>query len=588
MAERFSANGKRIGRPPKTPVAQAPTDRDAAIGRAVGKFMARYDAAGRGRRMASWNAPSSGPNEAINGGLQTIRDRSSDAVRNDWSGTSIVQTWATNLVGIAITPRFSRIKDKERRKEVGDIWADFVKHADADCVLDLYGQQTLAVRSWIERGEMFARRRYRSKDDGLKVPLQVQLLESDMVPNFDADNYDGLSERHTIRSGIEFNKRGKRVAYWVYKRHPGDGQGVMRGAPAAGDLVRVLAEDMAHMFEPKRIGQLRGVPEMAPVLPRLRNVNDYEDVTLERQKIANLFVAFISRSLPSLDPTDPNHAGLTGLESALDGEGSPLLPMKPGLLQELEDGQTVNFANPPDPATNYSEYMRTSHLGTAAGVGLPYELMSGDIQGVSDRALRVVINEFRRFASQRQWQIVIPQLCQRIVEWFGEAAMLAGLVGMDELDDVVRVEHAPHGWEYIHPVQDVQGKALEVQNGFRSRSSVVSESGDDPDVVDQERADDAERERSLGLPVSGMPDNAQQGDQGDKSVDEDAIDDSEYSAPPNPAGKGVRAELARLVAREAEVTAMRAQTRADAAARRAREDEMHRSVIALLQDGVGV
>ena len=498
---KFSVNGKRMGRPPKQKP-EATTPQEAAIGRAALAFLNRYDAAGKGRRMAGWTPPSSGPNRATEG-LQTLRDRSSDAVRNDWSGESLIQKWATTLIGIAITPRFSRIKDKNRRQEVNDILADFVKQADADCVLDLYGMQTLAVRSWLERGEMFGRRRYRRTDDGLRVPMQVQLLEADMVPLLDATTYRGLAVRNEIKSGIEFDPRGRRVAYWVFKKHPGDNY--MGGVPAADDLVRVPAEDMFHLYEPKRIGQLRGVPILAPILARLRGINDYEDVTLERQKIANLFVAFISRTLPPVDPTDPNAGALSGLESAIDGDGSPLQPMKAGLLQELDDGQDVKFANPPDPATNYSEYMRTSHLGTAAGAGMPYELFSGDLAGVSDRALRVLMNELRRFAAQRQWQIIIPQMCQKVIEWFGDAALLADLITLEEREAVVRCQHSPHGFEYIHPVQDVQGKALEVQNGFRSRSSVVGQKGDDPDMVDQERADDQAREEALKLPITGLP-----------------------------------------------------------------------------------
>lgn len=585
----FSKSGKRIGRPPKEKPA-ALSDQELALATGLIRTLQnRYDGAGRGRRMASWDAPSSGPNSSINGGLQMLRNRSSDAVRNDWSGESIVTKWATALVGIAITPRFRRIKAKERKLQINDLWADFVKSADADCVLDLYGMQTLAVRSWAERGEVFARRRYRRLDSGLVVPMQVQLLESDMVPNFDADTFRDLPVRNKIRSGIEFNNIGTRVAYWVYKEHPGDEMGGTSVAPARDLLVRVPAEDMLHMYEPKRIGARRGVPMMAPIMARLRNINDYEDVTLERQKIANLFVAFISRQLPTLDPTDPNTAALTGLLGELDENDSPLLPMKPGLLQELDDGQKVEFANPPEAGTNYSEYMRTSHLGTAAGGGLPYELMSGDIMGVSDRTLRVIINEFRRFASQRQWQIVIPMFCQRIVEWFADAAFLSGQVSAQEAQDIRRAEHAPHGWEYIHPVQDVQGKALEVANGFRSRSSVIGEHGDDPDLVDSERAEDAERERSLGLPVSGEPTPAAgSGGTEQDSTGEDEIEDDEYSAPPNPSGPGVRAELMRIAKLEAERDALRAAERAQAA--RAVQAEtltnVHQAMLDLL-DGIG-
>lgn len=587
MTERFFPSGKRIGRPPKAQAEQpAGTAQEVAFGRAMIRMLNRYDGAGRGRRMASWQAPSTGPNEAINGGLQTLRNRSSDVARNDWTGESTLQKWSTTLIGIAITPRFRRIKDKDRRAEVNDLWSDFVREADADGVLDLYGMQTLAVRSWLERGEMFARRRYRSRSDGLRVPMQVQLLESDMVPNFNATTFQGMSTRNTIKSGIEYDTRGRKMAYWVYKEHPGDSPTGIDSNPAASLLVRVPAEDMLHMFEPKRIGQRRGVPIMATILAKLRNVADFEDTTLERQKLANLIVGFISRDLPSFDSTDPNAlAALTGLEAEIDGDGSPLLPMKPGLMQELEDGQKVTWSTPPDAGVNYSEYMRTSHLGTTAGTGLPYELAVGDIKGVSDRTLRVVINEFRRFASQRQWQIIIPQFCQRIIEWFADASVLAGDIPLSERDAVVRAEHAPHGWEYIHPTQDVQGKVMEVQNGFRSRSSVIGEAGDDPDVVDKERAEDADRERDLGLPVTGLPDGV-----GQDTMDQDAIDNEEYDAPPNPSGPGVRAELVRLARIEAQTDALRVAARASKARdeQAARDAELHASVIALLEGKLSV
>ena len=138
-------------------------------------------------------------------------------------------------------------------------------------------------------------------------------------------------------------------------------------------------------------------------------------------------------------------------------------------------------------------------MGTAAAVGLPYEIFSGDIKEVSDRTLRVLINDFRRFAEQRQWQVAIPMMCQPVIEWFAAAAILAGKAALEEFDDIRRVEHAPHGWAHIHPVQDPTGKKIEVDAGFRSRSSVVGERGDDVDTVDDERQSDDLREQKMGI-----------------------------------------------------------------------------------------
>ncbi len=485
---------KRTGRPPseKTLLARAAMAHFEASKSAKG-VKAKYDAAGMGRRMAGWNPPSQGPNRALEG-LQRIRNRARDASSNDWSGESGIQKWTTSLIGIGITPRFKRIAVRKRRQEIVDLWNDFVEKADADCVLSLYGMQTLVVRSWLDAGEVFARRRDRFLDEGLPVPMQVQIIEAEFVPLLDSDDYKGLPVGHKIRSGIELDKRGRRIAYWMFKEHPGEDNINY----TSNDLVRVLAADVCHIYEPKRAGQLRGVSMLAPILNRLKNIENYDDNTLTRQQLANLVVGFITRGVPAVtddDDIDP----LTNLPIETQGTSGPLLGLQPGLLQELEDGQKVEWSNPPEAGTTYSDYMRTQHMGTAAAAGVPYELFSGDIINVSDRTLRVIINEFRRFNEQRQWQIIIPMFCQRVNDWFANAAVLAGKASIEELDDIRRVEHSPHGWAHIHPVQDPTGKKLEVEAGFRSRSSVVGERGEDIDTVDDERKQDDKREQDLAI-----------------------------------------------------------------------------------------
>lgn len=523
------------GRPRKNPVAAAAVP---ATGKQKTPVQARYEAAGMGRRISSWTPPSAGPNRALQYGQQRLLDRVHDSARNDWASESGIQKWATTLVGIAITPRLTnKVKDETKRDFYNDMWNEFVANSDADCVLDFYGQETLAVRSWAESGEVFGRCRWRSPVYGLKVPMQVQLIESEFLPYMDTDQWPGMPAGNRMRSGIEFNRIGRRIAYWFYKEHPHDNKTVTVGH---NDLVRVMADEVLHMFEPKRPGQIRGVSQLAPILIRLRNILDFDDATLDRQKLANMFVAFIKTTLPQapVGNIDPD----SGQPIRTGTQGEPYVPLSPGLVQELDHGQEVQFSNPPEAGTEYSEYMRTQQLGTSAGMGIPYELFSGDIKEVSDRTLRVIINEFRRLAEQRQWQMVIPMLCQRVRNWWADAMVIAGHCPLSERDLIAKVTWAPHGWEYIHPVQDPQGKKLEIEAGIKSRSSIISENGDDPIEVDRERAEDMQREKDLDLWVDPNPAAPELGDA-------DGIDNEEYSAPPNPAN----AKLAERYAKEIEL-----------------------------------
>lgn len=453
---------------------------------------ARYDAAGQGRRMRGWNAPSTGPNRAI-AGLPTIRNRARDAARNEWQGASSVRAWTVGMIGVGITPR-PRTKLKAVKAKLAELWAEWVKVADADGVLDFYGLQALLVRCWLNAGEVFVRIRPRRLSDGLPVPMQVQLIEPELVPHFDADQWPGMKAGNKIRQGVEFDRINRRVAYWMYKEHPGDssGAGVMMQ-----DLVRVPADQVRHVFEPLRPGQIRGVPDLAPVLARLRNTGDMDDNVLERQKLANLFAMFITRAAPTgaeqeIDP-------LSGKTIQYAADGGPIAALEPGISQELLPGEDVKFSDPPDAGANYADFMRHQNLGVAAGDGLPYEILTGDIRDVSDRTLRVVINEWRRYMEQRQWHVVIPMFCQYVRDAWADAAFLAGVLTEQEAKAARDTEWAPHRWAYIHPVQDVQAETKEIEAGLASRGGAIAKRGDDPEQVDEERAADQKRELALGL-----------------------------------------------------------------------------------------
>lgn len=450
---------------------------------------AKYDAASNGRRMAGWSTPSSGPNAAI-ASLQKIRDRSRDMQRNEWSGAANTRIWTTNVIGTGIVPR-PRTKILALKAKINKLWRQWVPDADADQVLDFYGMQALAARSWFSSGEVFGRVRPRRLSDGLTVPMQVQILEADMCPLLDADVYPGLPAGNVIRQGIELSPIGRRVAYWFWKKHPGDKESSID----ATMLSRVPAADVFHIYEVLRPGQLRGVPEMASIIVKLKNIADFDDAVLTKQHLSNLFTLFVTKAMPS---------GANDVMTGLPYSGSldePIAGLEPGSSMELLPGEDVKFSSPPDAGATYSDYMRTQYLGAAAGTGTPYELLTGDLKDVSDRTLRIIINEFHRLCEVRQWHMFIPQMCAKVHAAWVDYAQLAGELSATEAKTAKDVEWAPQAWAYIHPVQDVQAKVVEVAAGFRSRTSVISERGYDPDDIDQERADDKQREDGLGLTI---------------------------------------------------------------------------------------
>lgn len=454
---------------------------------------APYQGGGNSRRVRGWNAPGSGPTDAAVGNATNLRNRSRSQYRNDPYAKAGINKLVSNIVGTGIKPR-STAEDKAFQKTVHRWWKGWAPQSDPEGLLSVYGQQMQAVNTWLQGGEAFVRARPRRESDGLTVPLQLQIMEPEMCPI----HWNGYWGRNVIRHGIEFDLLGRRTAYWFYKAHPGDSSWLRVDSQ---QLTRVPASEVIHLFDPVRPGQIRGVPHMAQVLLRMYDLDKYDDATLLRQQIANLFAMFIQKQPDEDDgsPTSP----ITGEAAEDKGDDLPSIGLEPGIVQELAEGEVPKFSDPPDAGSTYSEFLFQQLLAVSAGFEEPYEVMTGDFSKISDRTARLVLQEFRRRMQQMQHHIVIHQMCRRIWEWWLPRAVLAGLEApgyADAPEQYQGVKWIPQAWPYMHPLQDVQADNSARRSGFKTRAEIVSErTGEDIDDVHEQLAEENAAADELGL-----------------------------------------------------------------------------------------
>lgn len=446
-----------------------------------------------GSRSRNWNPSAAGPNSAASSNLSTIRRRARDAVRNDpWAKTAVAK-WVSNVIGTGIQP-YPRHPDKGVRRALKELWADWVPEADADGRLDFYGLQALAVRTMFVDGEALSRLRARLPQDGLPVPLQVQQMEGDHLPVEDVRSLPGM---HEVVNGVEFDAIGRRVAYHLWNRHPGDSSGASIRVQR-----RVPADQVIHAYQLLRPGQVRGVSELATVLLRLRTLDNFDDAVAFRQEVANLFAGFVVTRDDEGGRPDPANE-LTGEDELYDGDGTPLVGLEPGSMNVLPEGRDVKFATPPGAPDSYADFMRQQLMAAFASVGIPYELATGDLRGISDRTLRVVVNEFHRQIEQFQWTVFIHQWCRPIWNAWIDSIAMAGILPMRsymaERRLWRRVLWVPQGWPYFNPVQDVKANTDAVRAGFVSRQQIILAQGEDPEEVAAQIRADNEQADADGL-----------------------------------------------------------------------------------------
>jgi lambda family phage portal protein len=208
---------------------------------AIATLARSYEGARLGRRTEGWVVAGTSANAEIGCAINRLRDRSRDLVRNNPYAAKAVQAVVSNLVGTGILPR-ARSRDADVNEATDRLWARFAETCDADGLTDFSGLQALVVRAMAESGECLLRIRERRIEDGLPVPLQLQILEPD---HLDTARTGDLPGGGFVVQGVEFDALGRRRAYWLYPVHPGEAAMFRRPSSAIACLVMVVLPDPA-------------------------------------------------------------------------------------------------------------------------------------------------------------------------------------------------------------------------------------------------------------------------------------------------------------------------------------------------------
>ncbi len=459
-----------------------------------------HEAAGRGRRALAWMPGNPGAVAAMLATSTELRIKSRDLVRrNAWAQAGI-EAFVANAVGTGIKPQ-SLSDDEQFKTEVQALWRDWVEEADAAGQTDFYGLQSLACRAMLEGGECLIRLRPRRPEDGLAVPLQLQLLEPEHLPmHLNTD----LSSGNVVRSGIEFDAMGRRVAYHLYRSHPEDGGLAPMSGQGGMDTVRVDAREVIHLYRVLRPGQIRGEPWLSRALVKLNELDQYDDAELVRKKTAAMFAGFVTRQNP-----EDNLMG----ESAANAEGIALAGLEPGTLQILEPGEDIKFSDPADVGGSYSEFLRTQFRAVAAAIGITYEQLTGDLTGVNYSSIRAGLLEFRRRCEMVQHSVLVHQMCRPVwAAWMKQAVLASALDapgyargGPARRRQYQQAKWVPQGWQWVDPEKEYKAMLLAIRAGLMSRSEAISANGYDAEDVDREIAADNQRADDLGLIFDSDP-----------------------------------------------------------------------------------
>jgi lambda family phage portal protein len=442
----------------------------------------QFEGAAKSRRTANWKASSTSANTENAAALEILRNRARDLVRNNPYANRAIDIIATNTIGNGIVGNISD-ENSEIALFAQELWNDWANSTacDFDCKQNLAGLQKTIMRAVAESGEVIVRLR-RTEDS---FPLKLQILESDHI----ATNriFRNAENENRIVNGIELDDNGCPVAYHLFVNHPGNIGNDMVDVSKTLEVVRVPSSDIMHVYRESRPGQLRGVSWLAPVMIRLKELDEFEDAQLVKQKVSACFSAFIH----DIEVPDQQN----------NNDEFDLEHLEPGIVEYLPPGKDIKFASPPLPNSDSYKFYMSYHLhGIAAGIGVSYEGLTGDFSEVNFSSARMGDLQFRRNIADWQSNIIITKFLNKTFDAFKATAILLNQP----------FENVSSSWvvpkrDMIDPTKEVPAKIKEIRAGLTTLSDAIRQNGKDPAKHYAEIANDNEIMDNLKLTLDSDP-----------------------------------------------------------------------------------
>ncbi|MDQ2080485.1 phage portal protein [Xanthobacteraceae bacterium Astr-EGSB] len=483
-----------------------------------------YDAAMVGRRTANWRATNASANETTRGTLARVRARSRDHVRNTWWGARIVSVVKAHAVGTGITP-IVKTGNKKLNKKALAAWRQWCRTCDAEGQLNFDGLVALATGCIVESGEVLGRLNVVAQRDPAHVPLELQLLEPDHLDvSRDSVRLDGALR--VVDQGVEYDTEGKRLAYWILPEHPG-----ARGLLMRGTSMRVPADEILHAYRKDRIGQGRGVPWLAPIALKGRDTADLEEAVVIKGRIEACLAAFIKTT-----NSGTTLANRTQTERTANNGSRRIETLSPGMIKYLDQGEDITTVSPSS-SLAFESILMMNWLALAAGAGVTYDQLTGDLRRANYSSLRAGKIEFRRIIEQFQWLTLVAMFLDPL--WDKWCAFAQDFGVLPRRAGGYPVEWIMPAVEPIDPLKDMQADVAAVRSGRMTYPQFCAAWGLDPEEqLDQIEAwmRDLDR-RKITLETDprvalnkGVPAPAEQQagqDKGQDTEDEDNADDDQ-------------------------------------------------------------
>ncbi|MBU1701453.1 MAG: phage portal protein [Candidatus Eisenbacteria bacterium] len=481
--------------------------------------MRLYDGAKTDRLATGWTTRPLTIDEVVRMSLRTLRARSRDAGdKNDYQKKfkSLARSNIIGPQGIGLQAR-AKWNNKTPDIDANDAIEDGFRkwgepgYCDVTGTLSWKVQQNLVINTVVEDGEALMIE-HRGANAG-PYGYALQHLDPELLDvNYDRED---LPNGNYIRMGIEFTQLGRPVAYHLIDAKSSD----YSYSYSSRKYRPISAEKIIHLFIVERVGQKRGLPWNATSIFHMKMLDGYDDAALVNARFGASQMGFITSE-------HGQHKG-----DGEDGLGNTVIEVEPGVFRHLNPGEKVEKWDPEYPNGEYDGFEAAQLRRIAAGLGVSYTSLSGNLKDVNFSSIRAGLLEERSvWQALQQW--MIEYFHQRVYRNWLQMALLnrklwaAGAPLSPEREMKYReVVWMPRGWKWVDPKKEMEANEKAINENVKTASAVIREEGNDPDEVFRERAWELNRMKELGITPAKKP--KASGNQKEDKDDDDETDDKD-------------------------------------------------------------
>jgi lambda family phage portal protein len=469
-----------------------------------------YVGASKSRRsLSQWMTSDGDADYDLLPDLAALRERSRDLYRNTPLATGAINTKVTNIVGtgLRLVPTIDRealnlSEDQANEWEAAaarewKIWSES-QECDAERTLTFTEIQELTLRSVLLSGDLFIMLPY-IRRAGSPYDLKLQLIEADRIsnPDFQIDN-------DKLAGGVEKDDAGAPLYYYILNQHPGNYRitKAMEWSRVRAFGERTGRRNVLHLYHKLRIGQTRGVPDLAPVIEPLKQLDRYTEAEIMAAVISGMFTAFVEseggdNSFAPMEPTSE-----TGAKSSDDD-----IKLGYGAVVDLAPGEKITTANPNRPNDAFDPFVQSVLRQIGVALELPFEILIKHFTASYSAARASMLEAWKFFMMRRQW--LARSLCQPVYEAVITEAIVKGRLSAPGFlrEHRIRKAYLSARWigpgrGLIDPLKENKADEIAEDRGWKTASDNTAERGGDWERNHKQRVKETMMRRNDQLDVA--------------------------------------------------------------------------------------